>query len=190
MTARVVGRLYVPASPCAPCASKANAPRVSVGAPYAVTPDELDSLKARVKAQYQAIDHDMRACAGLSETTKKAWAERYQAAMDFAALHTPSTAEMVLSAATTLYQMRKDYEAGERLEEDVAAYQKQLLATQCGSSLPPVVPEVSRVPPSPSFEPLTKAISNPVTETLGSVKTIAICGVVIAVIVGIKAVTK
>lgn len=126
-----------------------------------VTPSDVRELKRRLDPTVRGLDATVDSCGKLDEGTRGAW-------KNFS-----SSWRKYFDEEDSWLHTAAQMDAGEAYEQDIHGWQVLIASRSCSLT-------------SPVIQPPGAATA----ETLSTVKTVAIAGAVIAVIVGIKSVMK
>jgi hypothetical protein len=130
--------------------------------PLVVMPDDVRAAKARLDAFARSFQRTVSTCPLLPALTRRAWGDFYQGWRRFA------------DTDASIFHAAAEYDAAERYEEHLLSWQAHL-AQYCASA----GPRLTR--PQPPFS----------TASLEStVKTVAVAGVVIAIAITLRSVTR
>jgi len=131
--------------------------------PKFVTPSDVRDLKNRVDPSVRALDATVAKCAGLDLATQNAWSDFSKAWRSY------------VDEDDSWFHTAAQYDTGESYERTIADWQR-IVSASCALPGPRIEP-----PPSPSV------VSS---EAQGTIRTVAIAGVVIAALVAVRSVIR
>ena len=144
-----------------------NARDMSVGRilPKFVTPSDVRDLKVRVDAFVRATDQSVSTCAKLPEGVRAGWKQFSNAWRTY------------FDEEDSWWHTAAQMDQGEAYERDLGAWQTTLAQYRC-TDAPPVI------------TPSNGGESGNSDRWQGTVKTVAIAGAIVAVVLGVRAVVR
>jgi hypothetical protein len=132
--------------------------------PKFVTPADVHDLKVRVDPFVRALDQAVADCKTIPDGPRAGWEAFSKAWRDF------------FNEEDSWWHTAAQMDQGEAYERDIARWQDWIAQFRCAESAPKLIPSTED----------TKDIRN----WQGTIKTVAIAGAVIAVVLGLRAVIK
>jgi hypothetical protein len=130
-----------------------------------VTPGDVDDFRNRLDPMITALDGTVQTCAALPQAVRDGWAKWLAGWKTF------------LAEESSWLHTLAQYETTEAYEQDLAHWQDMIAKATCGL-------------PTPRVKPGDNEGALPSDDTTSTIKWVAIAGVAIAAVVGIKAVMR
>jgi hypothetical protein len=154
-----------------PTYADANLPQsIEVGGilPKFVTPSDVRALKTRVDPFVVALDQSVADCKTIPDGVRSAWQAFSKAWRSFV-----DEDDSWLHTAAQMDQ-------GEAYEQDIARWQGMIATYKCAPDAPPITPT----------DPVGSGDDLGSRRWQGTIKTVAIAGAIVAVVIGVRTVMK